>query len=68
MTCLTPLVVQVARLKEYSWGMGNWMERVGAEARACRDSVAVFDQSSFAKFLVQGRDACQVRPCMPCLS
>ena len=30
------------------------------ECRAVRDAVALFDQSSFAKFLVEGRDACAV--------
>ncbi|WP_321897182.1 GcvT family protein [Burkholderia cepacia] len=42
---------------EYSWGPQNWFENSAAECRAIRDGVAIFDQTSFAKFLVQGPDA-----------
>ncbi len=42
----------------YSFGRQNWFEHTAAECRAVRDRVALFDQSSMAKFLVQGRDAC----------
>jgi len=42
---------------EYSYGRQNWFEAVGEEHRACRERVAVFDQTSFAKFLLTGRDA-----------
>jgi 4-methylaminobutanoate oxidase (formaldehyde-forming) len=41
----------------YSFGRGNWFDHVGAEHRAARERVAVFDQSSFAKFELTGRDA-----------
>ncbi|MEZ5660034.1 MAG: FAD-dependent oxidoreductase [Burkholderiaceae bacterium] len=41
----------------YSYGRQNWFENCAAECRAVRDSLAWFDQSSMAKFLVQGRDA-----------
>lgn len=41
----------------YSFGRPGWFEAVGREHAACRERVAVFDQSSFAKFLVLGRDA-----------
>ena len=41
----------------YSFGRPNWFESVGREHRACRERVALFDQTSFAKFLVTGRDA-----------
>jgi 4-methylaminobutanoate oxidase (formaldehyde-forming) len=41
----------------YSFDRQNWFEAVGREHAATRDRVAVFDQSSFAKFLVIGRDA-----------
>ena len=41
----------------YSFGRPNWFEAVGREHRACRERVAVFDQTSFAKFLMVGRDA-----------
>ncbi len=42
---------------EYSFGRQNWFEPVGEEHRATRERLAVFDQSSFAKYLVVGRDA-----------
>ncbi len=42
----------------YGFGRQNWHETVGLEHKATRESVALFDQSSFAKLLVQGRDAC----------
>lgn len=41
----------------YSFGRGNWFEAVGREHRAAREAVALFDQSSFAKFEVVGADA-----------
>lgn len=43
-----------------SFGRPGWMDAVGAECAAVRDGVALFDQSSMAKFVVQGRDACRV--------
>ena len=42
---------------EYDWGPQNWFEHTGAECRAVRDGVGFFDQTSFAKFSVQGADA-----------
>ena len=41
----------------YSFGRTNWFDAVGREHQACRERVAVFDQSSFAKFEMTGRDA-----------
>lgn len=41
----------------YSFGRQNWFDAVGQEHRATRERVAVFDQSSFSKFLVIGADA-----------
>ena len=41
----------------YSFGRGNWFDHVGAEHAAARERVALFDQSSFAKFEMRGRDA-----------
>ena len=41
---------------EYSYGRQNWFDAVGAEHQAARESVVVFDQSSFAKFIVKGAD------------
>ncbi|HEX8168346.1 MAG TPA: FAD-dependent oxidoreductase [Beijerinckiaceae bacterium] len=41
----------------YSFERQNWFDTVMAEQRAAREGVAVFDLTSFAKLLVQGRDA-----------
>jgi 4-methylaminobutanoate oxidase (formaldehyde-forming) len=41
----------------YSYERQNWFDAVGREHKACREWVAVFDQTSFAKFLMVGRDA-----------
>ena len=41
----------------YTFGRGNWFDAVGAEHAACRERVAIFDQSSFAKYEMTGRDA-----------
>jgi 4-methylaminobutanoate oxidase (formaldehyde-forming) len=45
---------------EYSYGRQNWFDACRTECEAVRDAVALFDQTCFAKFLVQGRDACAV--------
>jgi heterotetrameric sarcosine oxidase gamma subunit len=42
---------------QYGWGRQNWFENNAEEHRAVRAEVGLFEQSSFAKFLVQGRDA-----------
>ncbi|WP_420548006.1 GcvT family protein [Curvivirga sp.] len=42
---------------EYSYGRQNWFEKVGKEHQNTRENVSVFDQSSFAKFLMVGPDA-----------
>ena len=42
---------------EYSYGKQNWFDYSAAEHRAVREDVALFDQSSFTKFLVKGADA-----------
>jgi sarcosine dehydrogenase len=47
----------VAAEDAYSYGRQNWFPHVGAEHRACREGVALFDETSFAKFDVSGRDA-----------
>jgi 4-methylaminobutanoate oxidase (formaldehyde-forming) len=41
----------------YTYGRQNWFSAVGEEHRAVRERVGLFDQTSFAKFLVVGRDA-----------
>ena len=45
---------------EYSYGRQNWFGCSAEEHRAVREAVGIFDQSSFGKLLVQGRDAEQV--------
>jgi len=42
---------------EYGFGRPNWFGSVAAEHRATREAVALFDQTSFAKFMLVGRDA-----------
>jgi 4-methylaminobutanoate oxidase (formaldehyde-forming) len=41
----------------YSYERQNWFDAVGREHKAARERVAVFDQTSFAKFMLVGRDA-----------
>jgi len=41
----------------YSMGRQNWFAPVGQEHAHVREAVGVFDQSSFAKYEVTGRDA-----------
>jgi len=42
---------------EYRWGRQNWFDNNAQEHRAVREAVGLFEQSSFAKILVQGPDA-----------
>ena len=42
---------------EYSYGRQNWFDYSGEEHLATREAVTMFDMSSFAKFLLKGRDA-----------
>ena len=44
----------------YTYGRQNWFPCAGAEHRAVREAVGLFDQSSLAKFRVQGPDATAV--------
>jgi 4-methylaminobutanoate oxidase (formaldehyde-forming) len=41
----------------YSWGKPPWLPWSAAEQRATREAVAVFDQTSFSKYVVDGEDA-----------
>jgi 4-methylaminobutanoate oxidase (formaldehyde-forming) len=41
----------------YSYWRQNWFDAVGREHKAARERVAIFDQTSFAKFMLVGRDA-----------
>ena len=42
---------------EYSFGRQNWHGAVAREHAAVREAVGIFDQSSFAKLMVEGTDA-----------
>jgi glycine cleavage system aminomethyltransferase T/glycine/D-amino acid oxidase-like deaminating enzyme len=42
---------------DYSWGKPAWLPWSAAEQRATRSEVAVFDQTSFSKYVVVGPDA-----------
>jgi len=44
----------------YTYDRQNWFPCAGAEHRAVREAVGLFDQSSLAKFRVQGPDATAV--------
>ncbi|MBT3974034.1 MAG: GcvT family protein [Acidiferrobacteraceae bacterium] len=43
---------------EYSFNHQNWLRYSALEHEAARERVAVFDQTSFGKFMVTGADAC----------
>lgn len=45
---------------DYSFGRPAWFENWAEEHRAARERVALFDQSSFAKFMLTGPDSCTV--------
>ena len=44
---------------KYTFGKPNWFESWRQEHLAARTGCAMFDQSSFSKYLVQGRDSVQ---------
>ena len=41
----------------YTWGRPDWLPWSAEEQRATRERVALFDQTSFGKLLIKGRDA-----------
>ena len=47
----------MAPVYEYSYGRQNWFGCAAEEHKAVRETVGLFDQSSFGKFLVQGPDS-----------
>jgi len=47
----------VERRNIYSFDRQNWFAHAATEHRACREGVALFDMTSFTKFLMQGPDA-----------
>ncbi|HEX3360488.1 MAG TPA: FAD-dependent oxidoreductase [Solirubrobacterales bacterium] len=44
-------------LRPYGWAGRNWSPAIGVEHRACRERVAIFDESSFAKLEIEGPGA-----------
>lgn len=42
---------------DYSWGKPSWLAWSDAEQKATREAVAIYDQTSFGKLLIQGSDA-----------
>jgi 4-methylaminobutanoate oxidase (formaldehyde-forming) len=44
-------------LRPRGWAGKLWSPAIGAEHHACRESAAIFDESSFAKILVSGEGA-----------
>lgn len=51
-----PLVFGPSAL-DHTWGKPAWLAASAAEQRACRTAVAIFDQTSFSKYVVAGPDA-----------
>jgi 4-methylaminobutanoate oxidase (formaldehyde-forming) len=47
----------VEPVNRYSYGSQNWWPYVSRECAAAREGLALFEQTPFAKFLVQGPDA-----------
>jgi heterotetrameric sarcosine oxidase gamma subunit len=45
---------------EYSFGRQNWFGCHEREHRACRENVAIFDQTGFSKYILKGPDAVNV--------
>ncbi|MBI1841483.1 MAG: FAD-dependent oxidoreductase [Verrucomicrobia bacterium] len=41
----------------YSFGRQNWFDAHAREHRACRENVAVFDQTTFSKYVLEGPDS-----------
>jgi 4-methylaminobutanoate oxidase (formaldehyde-forming) len=52
--------VGVKAVYEYSYERQNWFEPSAHEHRSVRGAVGLFDQSSFAKFRLEGPDAARV--------
>ena len=48
-----------AALRPRGWAGKVWSPAVGAEHRGCRETAALFDESSFAKIEVSGPDAAE---------
>jgi 4-methylaminobutanoate oxidase (formaldehyde-forming) len=50
----------VAPTVKYSFGRQNWFECHAREHRAARETVAIFDQTGFSKYIFKGPDALAV--------
>jgi 4-methylaminobutanoate oxidase (formaldehyde-forming) len=50
----------LAALRPRGWAGEQWSPAIGAEALACRERAALFDESSFAKIEVAGPGACDL--------
>lgn len=50
----------------YSYGPQNWFPHTAAECIATRDGVALYDQSTMTKFMVEGHDALRVLETLSC--
>jgi heterotetrameric sarcosine oxidase gamma subunit len=48
------------RAVQYSFGRQNWFDAHAREHRACRENVAIFDQTGFTKYIFKGADALAV--------
>ncbi len=55
-----------AHIHAYSWRRQHWFDWHAEEHRAAREDVVVIDMSSMSKFLVQGRDACELLNWISC--
>ncbi|MCW3014608.1 MAG: hypothetical protein JWO02_1700 [Solirubrobacterales bacterium] len=44
-------------LRPHGWAGKHWSPAIGVEARACREAVALFDETSFAKLEISGPGA-----------
>lgn len=55
-----------AHIDRYSWGRQHWFDWHAEEHRAARQDVVLIDMSSMSKFLVQGRDACELLSWVSC--
>ena len=47
-------------LRPRGWAGRNWSPAIGAEHAACREAVALFDESSFSKLEIAGPGAAQL--------
>ncbi|MGH2466886.1 MAG: GcvT family protein [Candidatus Limnocylindrales bacterium] len=51
---------ELAALRPRGWAGEHWSPAIAAEALACRERAALFDESSFAKIEVAGPGACDL--------